>query len=249
MAALVSTGAPNDLQGQFCGGALFRVNWVVTAAHCVTENNGGAVNPNLFRVVLGKLTLSGSGGERFSIAQIVVHPSYNPNTEENDIALLRLAGNSVYAPIILAGTENAAQYATGVDATVIGWGLTSDGGSASDTLKQVTMPIVSNASCNFSYGGGITSNMLCAGLSQGGKDSCQGDSGGPLMVRDASNTAWLQAGIVSFGSTCAAPNSPGVYTRAGNYKTWVESIAPSTAPVPTFVPTSRQYLPAGGRSF
>lgn len=40
------------------------------------------------------------------------------------------------------------------------------------TLQEVSVPIVSNSDCNAAYGS-ITENMLCAGLSQGGKDSCQ----------------------------------------------------------------------------
>uniref|UniRef100_A0A3P9HR66 Peptidase S1 domain-containing protein n=1 Tax=Oryzias latipes TaxID=8090 RepID=A0A3P9HR66_ORYLA len=40
------------------------------------------------------------------------------------------------------------------------------------TLQEVSVPIVNNTQCNSSYGI-ITSNMICAGLSQGGKDSCQ----------------------------------------------------------------------------
>uniref|UniRef100_A0A3Q0SL84 Peptidase S1 domain-containing protein n=1 Tax=Amphilophus citrinellus TaxID=61819 RepID=A0A3Q0SL84_AMPCI len=40
-------------------------------------------------------------------------------------------------------------------------------------LQEVKIPIVSNRQCRKSYSGGITSNMICAGLTQGGKDSCQ----------------------------------------------------------------------------
>lgn len=39
-------------------------------------------------------------------------------------------------------------------------------------LQEVSVPIVSNTKCSASYGS-ITSNMICAGLSEGGKDSCQ----------------------------------------------------------------------------
>lgn len=41
------------------------------------------------------------------------------------------------------------------------------------TLQEVSIPIVSNTDCNDAYNGRITSNMMCAGVTQGGKDSCQ----------------------------------------------------------------------------
>lgn len=42
------------------------------------------------------------------------------------------------------------------------------------TLQEVQIPIISNSDCAKSYGSDtITGNMMCAGLTEGGKDSCQ----------------------------------------------------------------------------
>ena len=91
-----------------------------------------------------------------------------------------------------------------------------------NNLREVQVPIVSNETCNDSYGGVISSNMLCAGYPEGGKDSCLGDSGGPLMVPSADNS-WLLTAVVSFGVGCAQPDSYGVYTRVEPYLEWIES--------------------------
>jgi len=50
-----------------------------------------------------------------------------------------------------------------------------EGGAASTTLRQVTVQIVSDASCNNAYAahGGITPRMICAGVPGGGRDACQ----------------------------------------------------------------------------
>ena len=61
----------------------------------------------------------------------------------------------------------------------------------------------------------VSSDMLCAGLPQGGRDACLGDSGGPLLARV--QNSWVLVGIVSFGEGCAEPGKPGVYTNLGNY--------------------------------
>uniref|UniRef100_A0A3Q1EUP0 trypsin n=1 Tax=Acanthochromis polyacanthus TaxID=80966 RepID=A0A3Q1EUP0_9TELE len=94
-------------------------------------------------------------------------------------------------------------------------------------LQEVNVPIVTNSDCSNSYGG-ITDNMICAGLTEGGKDSCQGDSGGPLVSKN--DSIWVLAGVVSFGNGCAEPNFPGVYARVSQYQSWINSFIATNRP-------------------
>ena len=107
----------------------------------------------------------------------------------------------------------------------MGWGLTAENGLTSTHLREVTVPVVTNAVCSAGYASdGITiaDTMLCAGSAQGGKDSCQGDSGGPIAIKDTNGT-WKQIGVVSFGIGCARPNKYGVYTRVSEFIDWINA--------------------------
>ena len=244
MVALVYSNEPNAYWGQFCGGALIHPRWVLTAGHCA-EN----ASPSDIDVVIGRHTLSSSDGERISVMEIIEHPDYDSWTLDSDLALLHLSTASSHPTIPVVDVGDSALFAPGILATVIGWGDTIGGSQPSypDALRQVSVPLVSNATCNApqSYNGDVTSNMICAGYSQGGKDSCSGDSGGPLMVSNAQGNGWMQAGIVSWGDGCAEANKYGVYTRVVNFKSWIDSYVgasptttPTTTPTPTATPTS-----------
>ncbi len=53
-------------------------------------------------------------------------------------------------------------------------GTTEEGGSVSEKLRYVEVPIVSDEYCKKCYGESeITSKMICAGVEEGGLDSCQ----------------------------------------------------------------------------
>ena len=191
--------------GHFCGGSLVREDWVVTAAHCVQGDS-----PSSIEVVIGLHNVNGTNGSQTrDVDAIIIHPQYSGNSLNNDYALLHLTQPITdFEPIKLVTSDLHDDEP--VMSTTMGWGATSSGGSSSNILLEVDVPI--DDSCGSYSNSDITNNMVCAGDNNGGEDSCQGDSGGPLIMTN-SNGEYELIGIVSWGYGCAEAQYPGVYSR------------------------------------
>jgi secreted trypsin-like serine protease len=214
---------------QFCGGTLTTPTIVVTAAHCVREDNGTISLPQSILVGVGG-DLESPAVRTYPVTSVTVHPGYVADSAIYDVAVLTLAtpvtGANTLAP--LRPEEAAAVMVPGAPLRVIGWGNTSNtddvfpsqpvrgavtlfpdtacGGGGDYTLNGVHFRGFGSADANPQI-------EVCASGVRADRaivDSCSGDSGGPLI--SGVGAAARLVGIVSWGQKCSG-RTPGVYTR------------------------------------
>jgi hypothetical protein len=188
--------------GHFCGAALIRPNWLLTARHCVADET-----PSSMQARIGSNNRT-SGGTVATVARIILHPA-----EASDVALVQLTSAVSHQPIAIA---DSVPVNSGI--RLLGWGATRDPnpGPPPTILQQLDTTVLPDSRC------GTGAEELCVSNVDGWRGACYGDSGGPAVLRVGN--AWRLAGTTTAGTTAICGQGPSIYMDSSAHRAWVDGI-------------------------
>ncbi|XP_053664670.1 CLIP domain-containing serine protease B15-like [Anopheles marshallii] len=236
-----------------CGGTIINRDTILTAYHCVVENQRPIAAGRLVaRAGVFDLDVGGNTMQENRVFDIISPAGASARTFDDDIAILKMQTQFTYndyvQPICIRSVPQDIGQLVGAFGTVVGWGWTENN-STSAELRQANIPVASAEDCLASdrnlFSQVLTTKVYCAG-SRNGTSSCNGDSGGGMFFRMSGY--WFMRGITSFSSVndnqSGICNSYGYvgYTDVAKYLDWMRAqgvrfedplqSAPISKPVP-----------------
>ena len=211
----------------FCTGTLVAPTVVVTASHCLVNQDPGTdrvesvYEPQRVEVVAGALKpADADAAQRYKVKSLSVNATYpkpgakDPDGlgEQNDVAVLVLETKVTSlgtTPILPMGKVDDVLKA-GTSIIITGYGITAAGGADGGELYIAETPFQRHNGTEYVAGG------------QGKPDSCQGDSGGPGYVRSGGKLYLVGAsarGVQNAATTCG---EGGINTLIPAYEGWIK---------------------------
>ena len=211
---------------QFCGGAIYDLTHVITAAHCVQDYDNEKRNLWI-KQYFGDYSKNVDETSQVEILakRFTIHPGYDKEMTFTDIAIIELESPLTWTDDVQPICLPSRDVKEGDVFTVIGWGDTEGTAPGREhILREVKVPLIPRNKCTSWYPDGwVQDTQICAGYEEGLKDSCQGDSGGPLFQKR--NDFFELVGVVSWGDGCADAKKPGVYQNIFDYLDWIKQVA------------------------
>jgi hypothetical protein len=185
---VVGVGTPYDEYGRggpICSGTLVSRRTVLTAAHCVSPDEGpqGGVTAIFFGADLTPPL--GARARILRTVRAVRHPRFDPQSLSNDLALVELASDATaqgFQPVpLLRETMTDTPDYVGPPLTFVGYG--NDGEGRYGIRRVAVLPLVAvGPSCagRDTGSGPIDATQLYYRVR--GRNTCDGDSGGPAFL-------------------------------------------------------------------
>nr|KAF6475787.1 serine protease 50 [Rousettus aegyptiacus] len=229
-----------------CAGTLIASRWVLTVAHCLTQDDV------IYSVRVGSpwINQTTQTSSDAPVRRVIVNSKFQSRRywswvgKANNIGLLQLEQSLKYSeyvwPICLPGFDYELNDHS--ICTVMGWGLPRVDGRWPQfrTIQEKEVTILNNKECDSFYHKFskissliriINSQMICASDTHR-EEFCYEITGEPLAcpVEDT----WYLVGMVSWGPGCKNSEAPPIYVRVSAYHSWVlDRISGQALPAPS----------------